>query len=353
MAETALMTAVGRPSYETADGRFDEDRVREFVADYDGPEDPGYPGCVPIPMTVEQFDNYEGGVEYWSRERGTALICRDGGPAHEIPGGMLPGLLTRIEQERGSPIRCCGALKMVAVDGAGETAEGMHPDQSVYLRPGVWLPSGRSTVVGRDPRPDVVLEVDNTTDVRRHKLGVYARWGFPEVWVETPDEPSPSRPRRVVPGLTIYVLDRGDYRESAESVALNTWRAHEIHAALNEATMSSSTIESLVRVGRTLGDREGTGPMDDPQIAGYMRRSHDVGHSTGFARGVEQGQETARREALAYAATEALRLRGIPLSENFDRRLAAKTRSPQALLRAAQRSTTEADFWVRLRDGQT
>ena len=353
MAETALMTAAGRPSYETADGRFDEDRVREFVIDYDGPEDPDYPGCVPIPMTVEQFDNYEGGVEYWSRERGTALICRDGGPAHEIPGGMLPGLLTRIEQERGSPIRCCGALKMVAVDGAGETAEGMHPDQSVYLRPGVWLPSGRSTVVGRDPRPDVVLEVDNTTDVRRHKLGVYARWGFPEVWVETPDEPSPSRPRRVVPGLTIYVLDRGDYRESAESVALNTWRAHEIHAALNEATMSSSTIESLVRVGRTLGDREGTGPMDDPQIAGYMRRSHDVGHSTGFARGVEQGQETARREALAYAATEALRLRGIPLSENFDRRLAAKTRSPQALLRAAQRSTTEADFWVRLRDGQT
>ena len=352
MAETALPTAAGRPSYEIADGRFDEDRVREFVIDYDGPEDPDYPGCVPIPMTVEQFDNYEGGVEYWSRERGTALICRDGGPAHEIPGGMLPGLLTRIEQERGSPIRCCGALRMVAVDRAGETAEGMHPDQSVYLRPGVWMPSGRSTVAGRDPRSDVVLEVDNTTDVRRHKLGVYARWGFPEVWVETPDEPSPSRPRRVVPGLTIYVLDRGKYRESAESVALPTWRAHEIHAALNEATMSSSTIESLVRVGRTLGDREGTGPMDDAQIAGYMRRSHDVGHRTGFARGLEQGQETARREALAYAATEALRLRGIPLSENFDRRLAAETRSPQALLQAAQRGTTEADFWERLRDGQ-
>ena len=90
MAET-------RPCYETADGRFDEDRLREYVTRYDGPEDPDYPGCVPIPMTVEQFDNYEGGVEYWSRERGTALICRDGGPAHEIPGGMLPGLLTRIE----------------------------------------------------------------------------------------------------------------------------------------------------------------------------------------------------------------------------------------------------------------
>ena len=48
-------------------------------------------------MTLEQFDNYEGGVEYWSRERGTALICRDGSPVHEIPGGRLPGLLTRVE----------------------------------------------------------------------------------------------------------------------------------------------------------------------------------------------------------------------------------------------------------------
>ena len=104
---------------------------------------------------------------------------------------------------------------------------------------------------------------------------------------------------------------------SAESVALPTWRAHEIHAALNEAPVSSSTIECLVRVGRTLGDRDGTGPMDDAQIAGYMRRSHDVGHRTGFERGVEQGQETARREALAYAATETLRLRGIPLSERL------------------------------------
>ena len=351
MAETALSVARGRPSYETADGRFDEDRLREFVEDYDGPEDQDYPGCVPIPMTLEQFDNYEGGVEYWSRERGTALVCRDGSPVHEIPGGRLPGLLTRVEQERGSPILCCGALKMVTVDGAGDTAEGMHPDQSVYLRPGVWIPSGRRTVIDRDPRPDVVLEVDNTTDVRRHKLGVYARWGFPEVWVETPDEPTPSRPRRVVPGLTIYVLDQGDYRESAESVALPTWRAHEIHSALNEAPVSASTIECLVRVGRTLGDREGTGPMDDAQIAGYMRRSHDVGRRAGFARGLEQGQETARREALAYAATEALRLRGIPLSEDFDRRLAATTISSQTLLTAAQLGATEADFWARLRGG--
>ena len=92
--------------------------------------------------------------------------------------------------------------------------------------------------------------------------------------------------------------------------------------------------------------------MDDVQIAGYMRRSHNVGHRTGLARGLEQGRETARREALAYAATEALRLRGISLSEDFDRRLAATTISPLTLLSAAQLSAAEAEFWARLRGGQ-
>ncbi len=171
MAEAPLTTAAGRPSYETADGRFDEVRLREFVINYDGPEDPDYPGCVPIPMTVEQFDNYDGRFEYWSRERGVAFICRDG------------------------------------------------------------------------------------------------------------------------------------------------WLAH------------------------------------DAQIAGYMCCSH-VGHRTGFARGLEEGQETGRREALAFMATETLRLRGIPVSKNFDRRLAAATWSPQELLHAAQLSETEADFWARLGGGQ-
>ena len=61
-----VLWSVATTALETADGRFDEDRLREYVTNYDGPEDPDYPGCVPIPMTREQFDNYEGGVEYWT-----------------------------------------------------------------------------------------------------------------------------------------------------------------------------------------------------------------------------------------------------------------------------------------------
>ena len=347
MAEVQLSPGSERPGSAIYSGPFERDAVLDYVMRYDGPEDPDFPGCVPIPMTAEQFEGYDGGVEYWSREQAMAWVLRDGGPDHESAGGHLPALLTRVALERGSPIRCWGALRMVVVDRAGRASEAMHPDQSVYLRPDAWTPSGRETVIGRDLRPDVVLEVDHTTDVRVKKLGIYRRWGFAEVWVETPDAPSPSRPSDVVPGLSIYVLKDDDYRKQPVSAALPTWQAHEIHGALNEPSSSPETIGHLVRVGRELGDIDGTGPINDTQIAGYMRRAHGVGQRTGFARGREQG----RAEGLVSAVVEVLRLRGIALSDDAERRLAATTATREALLSAAAGCSTEADFWARLASG--
>ena len=49
------------------------------------------------------------------------------------------------------------------------------------------LSGSKAMMEGEDDFPDVVLEVDHTTDVRRAKLGLYEAWGFPEVWVEVPD----------------------------------------------------------------------------------------------------------------------------------------------------------------------
>ena len=352
MAEAELKTAPVHAGYVVYPGPWERDAMRGYVDGYDGPEDAAFPGCVPIPMTAEQFEAYDGGVEYWSRERGVAWVARDGGPDHEYPGGLLPGLLTRVALERGSPILCCGALRMVWTDDAGKASEGMHPDQSVYLHPGGWRPRGKRTVIGWDPRPDVVLEVDHTTDVRRCKLGVYERWGFPEVWVETPDEPSRSRPRGVRSKLTVYVLGDGGYREKDASAALPGWPAADIHRALNEPATSHGTIEALVRVGRILGDREGTGPMDDVQIAGYMRRAHEVGQQAGFARGRDRGREegaAAGREAgFSSAALGVLRLRGIALADDFERRLATATVTRETLLEASIHCANEADFWARL-----
>ena len=74
----------------------------------------------------------------------------------------------------------------------------MHPVETV--------PRGAAVEVGADHLPDVVLEVDYSTDVRRGKLGLYEAWGFPEVWVEVPDAASPSRSRRRPSGVTIHRL---------------------------------------------------------------------------------------------------------------------------------------------------
>ena len=356
MAEAQPSPGSERPGYVIYPGPFERDAVLDYVMRYDGPEDPDFPGCVPIPMTAEQFEDYDGGVEYWSREQGMAWVLREAGPDHENPGGHLPSLLTRVALERGSQIRCWGGLRMVVVDFAGRASEAMHPDQSVYLRPDVWTPSGRETVIGRDPRPDVVLEVDHTTDVRRRKLDIYRQWRFPEVWVETPDAPSPSRPRAVVPGLSIYILEDDEYSRKPVSVALPTWQANEIHRALNEPAESPETIGHLVRVGRKLGDLDGTGPTNDPQIAGYMQRAHRVGQRTGFARGREQGhaegmaagREQGHAEGLASAALAVLHRRGIALSDDAERRLAATQATSEMLLAAASECSTEADFWARL-----
>ena len=189
-----------------------------------------------------------------------------------------------------------------------------------------------------------------TQDTR--KLGIYRRWRFPEIWVETPDAPSPSRPRGVVPGLSIYILGDDVYRKTPVSAALPTWQANEIHRAFNEPSASPEVIEHLVRVGRKLGDLDGTGPIDDTQIAGYMRRAHGVGQRTGFARGREQGHAeglaSGRREALASAAVEVLRLRGISLPDDAKRRLAATTAAPEACslwLRAARPKPTCGNGW--------
>ena len=139
-----------------------------------------------------------------------------------------------------------------------------------------------------------------------------------------------------------------DYVEKPESAALPTWSAVEIHLALNQPVPSARTIEDLVRVGRILGDREGTGPMDDAQVAGYMRRSHEVGQRTGLARGREIGRAQGVAEGLASAASAILGGRGVPLPDGFEQRLAARTVAPDVLLEAAQRCSTAADFWERV-----
>ncbi len=265
----------------------ERNRNRQVVAT-EGTEPPRameFPGCDPVSLpTWDDVWAYEGRIEYWLRETGTAWVLRDAGPVHETAPTLLSELLTRLGQERGSRIRCAGAVYLMERDEAGRPRQVLVADQTIYLDRSVWRPRDPAIVLGVDPLPDVILEVDHTTDVRRNKLPVYEAWGFPEVWVDTPDEPSRNRPRRVRPGLTIYVLEEGRFRIADESRAFPAWTALQIHAALNESRLGPRTLADLTRVGRGLGRREGTTPDDDPQLGRHRRQARDAGLAEGVAR---------------------------------------------------------------------
>ena len=283
-----------------------------------------FPGCDPVSMTWDEVWAYDGRIEYWDRASSTAHVLRDAGPIHEGPPNVLSEILTRISLERGSRIRCYGAVYLMERDGAGRPRRVMVADQTIYLRPGRWKPSDPAIIRDEDPLPDVILEVDHTTDVRRNKLGLYESWGFPEVWVETPDTPAPSRPRRLRPGLTIHRLDEGRFRVSAESRAFPGWPAARIHASLNETHMSPRTLADLTRVGRRLGRQEGTTPDDDPQIGRHRRQAHGTGLRAGRAEGVAaQRVLLGRLASRKFDAATAERLAEILAGVDDPGRLAA------------------------------
>ena len=222
-------------------------------------------GCRPFPMTSPHLIDYEGRYEYW--EAGVAWELREPSLKHEWPCSRLAELIGDIAKMRGAPIALLGTTGLQERDARGARRRAVQADELVCLDWRYGLPD--VFVVGEIPLPDVVFEVDLTTDVRDRKLDIYAGWGVPELWVEVPDVDAPSKRKR--PGLTIYILRDGSFRESSESMAFPTLSAREIHAALNEPSTSAATVDTIRRVGGIMGRHTGTGPDDDPFL-GVERR---------------------------------------------------------------------------------
>jgi len=302
-------------------------------AAHEAPASLEFPGCRPVRIAREEIADCERRLEYWDAASEIAMICDSVSVYHEHPGQRLRELTKLIALTRGSPIETFGSADLLVRDARGAHQRILQADQTVYLRPRATRPWGPAIEVGGDVLPDVVLEVDNTTDVRRGKLALYESWGFPELWVEVPDTPSPSRPAGLRPGLTIHVSGDQGFRPAASSRAFPGWTAQEIHRALNDAELSGATTAALRRVGRALGAAEGTGPDDDP----FLRAERMEGRA--------RGQVEGRTEARGAAVLQVLKARGLPVSPALPRRLAElESVSTEALVQAALECRDEEDL---------
>ncbi len=287
-------------------------------------------GCRPVRVRRDEIADYDGRYEYWDAKTETAWEVRDVSPRHEEPRTRLVALVNDIAKMRGRPIAMFGNADLQERDDRGNRVQTAQPDEIIYLDRPYRMP--RTIVVKGDfPLPDVVFEVDLTTDVRDRKLELYASWDIPELWVEVPDAAMPSRRKR--PGLTIHVLEHGAYRECATSAAFPGWAAPEIHAALNAPSTSTVTVAALRRVGEAMGRLVGTGPDNDPFLAAERRSTR-----------LEALREERPSTLEAVLAARNIHVAG-ELDDAADRIAAMPC---DAALRAALESRDVADFLRRL-----
>ena len=252
---------------------------------------------------------------------------------------MLARVAERFAGLRGSGIECFGSVDLVRWEASGTRRWLMQADQVLYLHPDRTRPSGRYIDVDRDPLPDVVLEVDYSTDVRRRKLAIYLEAGFPELWVLVP----PGSRRAGYPRVTIHVREGTGYRTAEESEAIPGFAKDEIFRALIERPWSEPTRRALERVARAMGASEGTGPEDDPLSRTLILE--------GEARGRAQGHREGAARGRAGLVRELLRSRSVATGPNFEEALLplALDTPAEALTAAALACTDEADFLHRVR----
>ncbi len=321
---------------------------------------PDLPGCESFHLPESALDAYDGRLEFWDGSSETAWRVRQPTSTwHERPTRRLSGLVERIASLRGSGIVCFGSADLLRRDATGRRRWIMQADEILYLHPRRARGLGPAVIIGEDPLPDVALEVDHSTDVRRWKLGVYQECGFPEIWVEVPWDASVRRP-----GLAIHVRRGGGYREEGRSRAFPGWTAAEIHRALTEEPLSAESWRALERVALAMGAREGTTPEDDPltrstslravaqgRVEG-RRQGHAEGRRQGHAEGRRQGHAEGLAAARVNAVTAALHARRVDapadvVAEDVARRADLPL---DALIAAAVTCTGFSDFRRRLQE---
>ena len=319
-------------SFDVSDvsGVFGANRAREPAAYRD--ED--FPGCESFPLPAGGLDTYEGRLEFWDGDTETAWkVCEPTSIYHEKPSRRLGLMAGHFAMLRGSAVECFGSADLLQVDATGRKRWLMQADEVLYLHPDRVRLQGPVIDVDADPLPDVALEVDHTTDVRKRKLGIYKESGFPEVWVLVPWEASVREA-----GLTIHVR-RGDvYREEPESRAFPGWRAEENPPGADRGAGVGGCVACAGAGGA--GDGGARGDEAGGQSA----------HGLAQREGTDGGPcRRPEGEMLAENVLTVLKARGIAaaLDATEDRALLGGL-SSEAVMAAALACTDAADFRRRL-----
>ncbi len=306
--------------------------------------------CDPVPLNYEQYVHHrerKRRFELWDRDTQTAWELRDRSTGlHARPIQVLGAMMTLMGAVRGVDVFCSGDRGLALLDDDGRRRV-LHPDQAVYLTRPTFYDGEGDIPVNESGMPSVVMEVDNTTDTRKGKLALYEDMGVPELWIEVPElwrewpgAKLPVRPAGLVPGLTIFLLEGGEYRESPTSRAMLGWPADDIHEALNKlpglTVRHYAVIEEL---GRRFGAHKGTGPDDHPLMRSMRRESRDEG----IAQGMLEGKAKLVRGMIER--------RGIAVSTPFPLDIPRFAEAPvEELLDAAAACGSEQDFRSRLRN---
>ncbi len=122
---------------------------------------------------------------------------------HERAKNLFGRMIEMLTLELRIPIKACGSttFKSELKDA------GLEPDESYYIQNEAAL-RGRTPKLGKDPPPDLTVEIDVTTSVL-DRLPIYAVLGFPEIWQFIDGE------------IVIHLLQpNGQYTVSENSVAL-------------------------------------------------------------------------------------------------------------------------------------
>ena len=110
-----------------------------------------------------------------------------------------------------------------------DLAKGFEPNECYYIRNSSLMRGKESVNLSFDPPPDLTIEVD-IKHSSLNRVGIFAAIGIPEVW------------RYDGRNLTLYLLEGGSYRESAES------------SALPKVTVGE--LSRLIETGKTAAHRE-------------------------------------------------------------------------------------------------